>query len=346
MSPFGAYNMAGNVVGMDAPTTRRRAGWRPAARGATRPTCSRSTRRCLASTARTRSAFAVPTWPLAPLARLATRARRAIEINGRDPRLLGVEQGGPRQLGRPAIATRARRSTPASKRPQDTPSWTRERITLRRRGRRACHRVPLPAETRGEAAAGGVLRPGGDVDRGAVRCPTSIDDRRRRLHQGRPGRLRRGAEGIHRASQARRRRAADLQRPSSTSTRDQEPGHGPAPGPGLPRVAKDVDVEPRRVLRAERRRPDRPDLAAIEPRYRAVVLVGAGPAERVDESLGARTQSRQLRAPTSARRRSIVQGRYDEDTPLKTAAEPLFRLLPEPKRLVVYEGGHVPSVSE
>ncbi len=36
-----------------------------------------------------------------------------------------------------------------------------------------------------------------------------------------------------------------------------------------------------------------------------------------------------------------MQGRYDEDTPLRTAAEPLFKLLPEPKKLVIYEGGHV-----
>jgi len=40
----------------------------------------------------------------------------------------------------------------------------------------------------------------------------------------------------------------------------------------------------------------------------------------------------------------ILQGRYDEDTPLRTATEPFFRLLSEPKRLTLYDGGHVPSV--
>jgi pimeloyl-ACP methyl ester carboxylesterase len=40
----------------------------------------------------------------------------------------------------------------------------------------------------------------------------------------------------------------------------------------------------------------------------------------------------------------ILQGRFDEDTPLRTAAEPLFRLLAEPKRLVLYDGGHVPPL--
>ncbi len=39
-----------------------------------------------------------------------------------------------------------------------------------------------------------------------------------------------------------------------------------------------------------------------------------------------------------------VAGRYDEDTPLRTATEPLMKLLSDPKRLALYEGGHVPSV--
>ena len=38
----------------------------------------------------------------------------------------------------------------------------------------------------------------------------------------------------------------------------------------------------------------------------------------------------------------MVHGRYDENLSLKTEAEPLYKLLPEPKRLVLYEGGHVP----
>jgi pimeloyl-ACP methyl ester carboxylesterase len=46
-----------------------------------------------------------------------------------------------------------------------------------------------------------------------------------------------------------------------------------------------------------------------------------------------------IRAP-----KLILQGRYDEDTPLRTASEPLFKLLSEPKRLTLYDGGHVPSV--
>ena len=38
------------------------------------------------------------------------------------------------------------------------------------------------------------------------------------------------------------------------------------------------------------------------------------------------------------------QSRYDEDTPTRTQSEPLFKLLHEPKRMTLYEGGHVPSL--
>jgi dipeptidyl aminopeptidase/acylaminoacyl peptidase len=40
----------------------------------------------------------------------------------------------------------------------------------------------------------------------------------------------------------------------------------------------------------------------------------------------------------------ILQGRYDEDTPLRTATEPFFKLLSSPKELMIYDGGHVPSI--
>jgi pimeloyl-ACP methyl ester carboxylesterase len=39
----------------------------------------------------------------------------------------------------------------------------------------------------------------------------------------------------------------------------------------------------------------------------------------------------------------MLHGRYDENVPLKSQAEPLFRLLPEPKRLEIFDGGHVPT---
>jgi eukaryotic-like serine/threonine-protein kinase len=40
----------------------------------------------------------------------------------------------------------------------------------------------------------------------------------------------------------------------------------------------------------------------------------------------------------------MVHGRFDEDTPFKTRGEPLFKLFRAPKKLVVYDGGHIPPL--
>lgn len=83
-------------------------------------------------------------------------------------------------------------------------------------------------------------------------------------------------------------------------------------------------------------------VSAIEPRYRAVVFFGAGlPASyrSIIREANPIYFASHIRGP-----KLIVQGRFDEDTPLRTAAEPLFKLLAEPKRLFVYDGGHVPTM--
>ncbi len=82
-------------------------------------------------------------------------------------------------------------------------------------------------------------------------------------------------------------------------------------------------------------------LAAIEPRYRAVAMVGAGlPSYTIPFFAAANpiNFSPHIRLP-----KLLVQGRYDEDTPLRTASDPLFKLLGEPKRRFVFEGGHIAS---
>ena len=38
----------------------------------------------------------------------------------------------------------------------------------------------------------------------------------------------------------------------------------------------------------------------------------------------------------------MLHGIYDEDTPLRSQGEPLYKLLPGPKKLITYPGGHVP----
>jgi hypothetical protein len=82
-------------------------------------------------------------------------------------------------------------------------------------------------------------------------------------------------------------------------------------------------------------------LPAIEERYRAVVLMGAALYQvdtRLLPEINPINLVSHIRAP-----KLLLQGRYDEDSRLKTQAEPLHKLLREPKRILLYDGGHVPS---
>ena len=81
---------------------------------------------------------------------------------------------------------------------------------------------------------------------------------------------------------------------------------------------------------------------ALETRYRAVVFLGAGiPAtyRGIHATANPINFSSFIRPP-----KLVVQGRYDEDTPPRTAMEPFYKLLSEPKQLFMYDGGHVPSI--
>ena len=40
----------------------------------------------------------------------------------------------------------------------------------------------------------------------------------------------------------------------------------------------------------------------------------------------------------------MLQGRYDEIFAWKTETEPLYKLLREPKRLILFDGGHAPPM--
>jgi len=83
-------------------------------------------------------------------------------------------------------------------------------------------------------------------------------------------------------------------------------------------------------------------LAAVENRYRSVCLLGAGLEKSAVQTIAEANPMNfapHIRAP-----KLMAHGRYDEDTPLKTQAEPLFKLLREPKRLVLYDGTHVPPI--
>lgn len=81
-------------------------------------------------------------------------------------------------------------------------------------------------------------------------------------------------------------------------------------------------------------------LAGLESRYRSVTFVGTH--VRPSEITTAPAASRINFAPRISAPKMMLQGRYDESAPLATHAEPLFKLLREPKRLEVFEGSHMP----
>ena len=83
-------------------------------------------------------------------------------------------------------------------------------------------------------------------------------------------------------------------------------------------------------------------LGAFETRYRALIFVGAGIPEAYRGISAAANPINFVSHITKPK--LIVQGRYDEDTPVRTATEPFYKLLSEPKRLVFFDGGHVPSI--
>jgi dienelactone hydrolase len=80
--------------------------------------------------------------------------------------------------------------------------------------------------------------------------------------------------------------------------------------------------------------------AAVEPRLRSVVLVGGGLDLRYVSAL---PEARSINfAPRIGAPTLLLNGRYDEEHMWGRDALPLWRLLREPKRLTLIEGGHLP----
>jgi eukaryotic-like serine/threonine-protein kinase len=81
---------------------------------------------------------------------------------------------------------------------------------------------------------------------------------------------------------------------------------------------------------------------AVETRYRTVVLWGGGVLKEYPQYI---PEANPINfAPYIRGPKLMIHGRYDELTPLKSAAEPLYKLLREPKRLEHFKGGHMPSI--
>ncbi|HEX4950995.1 MAG TPA: protein kinase [Blastocatellia bacterium] len=82
--------------------------------------------------------------------------------------------------------------------------------------------------------------------------------------------------------------------------------------------------------------------AAVEARYRTIVFTAGGLSPRSLNWIAEASPPNfmfHLKAP-----KLLLNGRYDEVHPLKTWIEPLYQALPEPKRWHVYEAGHTPPL--
>ncbi|MDX2034107.1 MAG: SUMF1/EgtB/PvdO family nonheme iron enzyme [Blastocatellia bacterium] len=82
--------------------------------------------------------------------------------------------------------------------------------------------------------------------------------------------------------------------------------------------------------------------AAVDERYRAVVLVAGGmgaPRPGTLSEIAYPNFAAHLRAP-----KLVLNGRFDEVHPLRTMIEPLYNLFPQPKKLVLYDGSHTPPI--
>ena len=83
-------------------------------------------------------------------------------------------------------------------------------------------------------------------------------------------------------------------------------------------------------------------LAAVDRRYASVFLAGAGiekPSTQWIAEANIVNFAPHIRGPIL-----MLQGRYDEILAWKAEFEPLYKLLREPKRLILYDGGHAPPM--
>lgn len=83
-------------------------------------------------------------------------------------------------------------------------------------------------------------------------------------------------------------------------------------------------------------------LTAIETRYKALVFESAG----LEKDFRTRTpETSPIKFASQVKtQKLVINGRYDETFPLNTDAKPLFKLLREPKKIILYDGGHIPTV--
>lgn len=222
---------------------------------------------------------------------------------------------------------------------KETAEWTRERITFNGAdGERAIAYLYLPKNYPRPLQ---VIHfaPAGDVARGLRSLPDSMEDRLAPfIKSGR------AAFGVVINGYIERLRPQGYVRPDPTTVefRERSVNWITDVRRGLDYLETRNEIDPTRIAFFGPSAGARIGLilAAVETRFRSVFLMGAGVTK---EDLQTIAEANPINfAPHIRGPKLMVSGRYDEDTPLKTQAEPLFKLLRDPKRLVFYEGGHIP----
>jgi serine/threonine protein kinase/formylglycine-generating enzyme required for sulfatase activity len=223
----------------------------------------------------------------------------------------------------------------------ETSSWKRERITFNgANGARAIAYLYLPNNAPRPLQVIQLI-PAGDVAGGFRSLPEAMDDRMAPFVKAG-----RAVFGVVLEGYIERLRPADfvMPNPATVEFREMIVGRITDLRRGLDYLETRSDIDTSRIAAMAPSAGSALGLivGAIEPRYRAFVFVGAGltvPNVAVNAAVNPVNFVPYIRAP-----KLILQGRYDEDTPLRTQTEPLFKLLVEPKQLTLYDGGHVPSI--
>ena len=223
----------------------------------------------------------------------------------------------------------------------ETPEWKRERITFNgANGMRVIAYLYLPTHAARPLQLIHLL-PAGDVASGFRSLPDAMEDRM--TPYVRAGRA---VLGVVLEGYIERLRPANFVQPAGESIEYAESTVSRVTDlrRALDYLETRADIDPTRIAALG---PSAGStlaliLGALETRYRTVILVGAGlPANY--RSINAAANPINF-APHILASKLMLHGRYDEDSPLRTAAEPLLKLLTEPKRLTLFDGGHVPSM--
>jgi serine/threonine protein kinase/formylglycine-generating enzyme required for sulfatase activity len=221
---------------------------------------------------------------------------------------------------------------------KETAEWRRERITFNGSdGQRAIAYLYLPKNYPKPLQVIHFV-PGGDVANGLRSLPDSMEDRIAPFIK-----TGRAAFGVVINGYIERLRPPDYVKPdpSTVEYRERSLDWITDVRRGLDYLETRNEIDPTRISFFGPSAGARIGLilAAVETRYRAVLLMGAGVRK---EDLQCIAEANPINfAPHIRGPKLMIHGRYDEDTPLKTQGEPLYKLMRDPKRLVVFEGGHI-----